>query len=188
MVFFVIGSDCRARTCDQSVNSRLLYHWAKSEWWRPVPELNRYKRICSPLHKPFCQPANFELPSTHSVPLYIQFFLFSSREIFRFFAHNFIFFEFIKKIKLLPFSTNILIRKKIFLPPQTKKVPIIGHLFHSAFSDRRQQAFVWRKAQILSQLRRKWMNLAILNQKTSFVGIIHNILENTNFKLMLYNI
>ena len=83
--------------------------------------MNRYKRICSPLHKPFCQPANFELPSTHSVPLYIQFFLFSSREIFRFFAHNFIFFEFIKKIKLLPFSTNILIRKKIFLPPPNKK-------------------------------------------------------------------
>ncbi len=25
--------------------------------WRPVPESNQYKRICSPLHKPFCQPA-----------------------------------------------------------------------------------------------------------------------------------
>ena len=25
--------------------------------WRPVPESNRHKRICSPLHKPFCQPA-----------------------------------------------------------------------------------------------------------------------------------
>ena len=25
--------------------------------WRPVPESNRHQRICSPLHKPFCQPA-----------------------------------------------------------------------------------------------------------------------------------
>ena len=99
--FLINGSDCRARTCDQSVNSRLLYHWAKSEWWRPVPELNRYKRICSPLHKPFCQPANFELPSTHSVSLYIQFFCFTSREIFTFFAHNFIFFWKPQKINLL---------------------------------------------------------------------------------------
>ena len=99
--FLINGSDCRARTCDQSVNSRLLYHWAKSEWWRPVPELNRYKRICSPLHKPFCQPANFELPSTHSVSLYIQFFCFTSREIFIFFAHNFIFFWKPQKINLL---------------------------------------------------------------------------------------
>ena len=28
-----------------------------SLFWRPVPELNQYKRICNPLHKPFCQPA-----------------------------------------------------------------------------------------------------------------------------------
>ena len=77
--FLINGSDCRARTCDHSGNSRVRYHWAKSEWWRPVPELNRYKRICSPLHKPFCQPANFELPSTHSVSLYIQFFCFTKR-------------------------------------------------------------------------------------------------------------
>lgn len=83
--------------------------------------MNRYKRICSPLHKPFCQPANFELPSTHSVPLYIQFFLFSSREIFRFFAHNFIFFEFIKKIKLLPFSTISSPAKETFLKRPNKK-------------------------------------------------------------------
>ena len=26
-------------------------------FWRPIPESNQYKRICSPLHKPFCQPA-----------------------------------------------------------------------------------------------------------------------------------
>lgn len=27
-------------------------------YWRPVPELNRCTRICSPLHEPLCQPAN----------------------------------------------------------------------------------------------------------------------------------
>ena len=25
-------------------------------FWRSVPESNQHKRICSPLHKPFCQP------------------------------------------------------------------------------------------------------------------------------------
>ncbi len=31
--------------------------WNTPFCWRPVPESNRHKRICSPLHKPFCQPA-----------------------------------------------------------------------------------------------------------------------------------
>ena len=40
-------------------------------YWSPVPELNRCTRICSPLHEPLCQPANW-LPFSQSVPLYIQ--------------------------------------------------------------------------------------------------------------------
>ncbi len=34
--------------------------WNTVFYWRPVPESNRHKRICSPLHKPFCQPANLK--------------------------------------------------------------------------------------------------------------------------------
>ena len=83
--------------------------------------MNRYKRICSPLHKPFCQPANFELPSTHSLPLYIQFILISSREIFRFFAHNFIFFEFIKKNQAPTFFNKYPHPQKNIPPPPNKK-------------------------------------------------------------------
>ena len=45
--------------------------------WRPVPELNRYRRICSPLHEPFCQPASsLHKYQTHSTDdVYTHFFI-----------------------------------------------------------------------------------------------------------------
>ena len=67
-----IGSDYLIRTDDRSVNSRLLYRWAKSEYWRPVPESNRYRRISSPLHEPFCQPAILEYQRRGDLYLYMK--------------------------------------------------------------------------------------------------------------------
>ncbi len=32
------------------------FFYVNAFFWRSVPESNQHKRICSPLHKPFCQP------------------------------------------------------------------------------------------------------------------------------------
>ena len=72
--------------------------------------MNRYRRICSPLHEPFCQPAN-SMYQTHSViNIYTLFFL--SVNIF---FHNFaFFFAYSEKMNII-IEKNVLLQEKKML-------------------------------------------------------------------------
>ena len=69
----------------------------KNEFWRPVPELNRCTRICSPLHEPLCQPANSNYLQLIRC-LYIYSFFCARQEKFLYFLHRgVIFLKYIQK-------------------------------------------------------------------------------------------
>ena len=71
--------------------------------WRPVPELNRYQRICSPLHnhsanRPICK---YQSHSPTQQKLYIPIFFETSSKIFQKYAQFKIFLRKARKINFL---------------------------------------------------------------------------------------
>ena len=74
---FFIGSDCRIRTNDQSVNSRLLYRWAKSEYfggrYRNWTDIEGFAILC--ISHSANRPYSFADQSRSTKIIYTYFFI-----------------------------------------------------------------------------------------------------------------